>query len=289
MTVSVVIPVFNDAAGVLRCLRGLAAQSYPASCIEVVVVDNGSTSRLSIDEEFPFGLSVIHCEERGSYAARNAGVIAASGSLLAFIDADCWPDADWLRSGIDALTAKGDSRVVGGDVRFAMPDRPSAVALYQLATGFGQEGNVRDKGFSATANLFCTRRQFDSVGMFDTRLLSGGDREWCWRAGVLGLSIHYEARAVVHTLPRGTLRGAMRQARRVVAGRSMLRGLGLTHVGEQALRKARPPLGSAIWILTRSGLRVRDRLRVLGVAVLIHAAAMIERVRLAVGAEPERR
>ena len=51
-TVSVIIPVFNDLAGLLRCLDGLERQTYPASKIQVVVVDNGSTPPISINGSY---------------------------------------------------------------------------------------------------------------------------------------------------------------------------------------------------------------------------------------------
>jgi GT2 family glycosyltransferase len=163
------------------------------------------------------------------------------------------------------------------------------VALYQQTTGFGQESNVRDKGFSATANLFCTRQQFEIIGPFDTRLLSGGDREWCWRASLRSFHVHYEPTAVVHTQPRTDLRGAIRQSRRVVAGRKMLRELRLGHRGDESIAKLRSPLQAALWILRYRDLTLWNRLQVLLVAILIRAAAQWESVRLTLGAKAERR
>jgi len=286
---SVIIPAFNDQVGLDNCLHALARQSWPVDETEIIVVDNGSNPPLRVEGLHAGTVRLIRCPAPGSYAARNAGAAAAKGDVLAFTDADCRPDTNWLSNGIAALFASGDCRIVGGEVIMDALPSPSAVALYQLAAGFGQASNVRDKGFSATANLFCLRQHFEAVGPFDTRLLSGGDREWCWRAAKHGLSLRYEAGAVVHTNPRSDLRGAIRQARRVAGGRRMLRELGLAHAGNSAVNKLRTPWQSVIWILQLRELGIRDRLRVLAAALLIQTAAALESFRLALGTQAERR
>lgn len=285
---SVIIPAFNDQAGVNRCLQGLAAQTWPQDALEVVIVDNGSSPPLAIERDHPFTVRLIRCATPGSYAARNAGVKVAAGSVLAFLDADCWPDPDWLAQGIRSLGEGAGRAVVGGEVVISKPHEPTAVALYQWVMGFGQESNVREKRFSATANLFCTRAQFDAVGPFDERLLSGGDREWCWRAIAHAHEVCYAPDAIIRTAPRSSLRGAIRQARRVAAGRRGLRALELTHQGHAALAKQRSAWQSVKWILSNRQLGMWDRLRVLWVATLIRGAAAVERFRLALGARAER-
>jgi len=286
---SVIIPVFNDMAGIVRTLEGLSRQSWPMECIEVVVVDNGSVQPVSFSAEYPFPVKVIRCETPGSYAARNAGATAAKGEIFAFTDADCIPCECWLEKGIASLIDGKDKWVIGGEVLYTPIDSPTGVALYQMTTGFGQECNIRDKGFSATANLFCTRAQFEKVGPFDERLLSGGDREWAWRACTHHIRINYQPEAIVYTEPRRTLRGAIRQARRVVAGRAGLRKLGVAHIGDAAVAKQRSALQSVGWILTHKELNLWNRLRVLMAAILIRCAASVESIRLALGTPPERR
>lgn len=286
--ISVIIPVFNDAAGIARTLEGLSRQTWPVDSIEVIIVDNGSEQPVVLSEEYPFSVKIIRCDTPGSYAARNAGAAAAKGDFFAFTDADCIPCKYWLERGIVALVEGKGKWAVGGEVLFIPIDSPSAVALYQMTTGFGQESNVREKGFTATANLFCTKAQFEKVGPFDERLLSGGDREWAWRASKHQISMNYQPDAIVYTTPRNTLTGAIRQARRVVAGRAGLRKLGLAHIGDTAVAKQRSAWESVRWILANRKLSVWDRLRVLSVAVLIRGAAGIESLRLVLGAKAER-
>lgn len=286
---SVIIPVFNDPGGVAACLQALATQRYPLDRVEVIVVDNGSTPPLTLAGTFPFELRVLQCATPGSYAARNVGAEAATGEVLAFTDADCRADADWLRCGIQRLLAEGGETVIGGEVSISKPEKPTAVALYQHASGFGQKANVCERGFSATANLFCRRTQFAAVGPFDERLLSGGDREWCWRAVSRGFNIRYEPKAAVRTQPRTNLRGAIRQARRVAAGRAQLHKLGLARVGTSGVAKQRSAWQAVGWILSNRNLSWVERVRVLGAAILIRGATAVERWRLASGGKAERR
>lgn len=289
LLVSVIIPVFNDASGIARTLKGLSQQSWSLGGIEVIVVDNGSEPPVALAAGYPFPVQVVRCDTPGSYAARNAGAAVAKGEVFAFTDADCIPCEHWLERGIAPLIEGGGRWAVGGEVLFTPIDSPTGVALYQMTTGFGQEGNIRDKGFSATANLFCTKAQFEKVGPFEERLLSGGDREWAWRASTHQIGMTYQPDAIVYTAPRSTLREAIRQARRVVAGRAGLRKLGLAHIGDSAVTKQRSAWESVRWILANRDLNAWDRLRVLLMAILIRVAAGVESVRLALGATPERR
>lgn len=287
--VSIVVPVFNDVVGIARALEALSRQSWPMDGIEVIVVDNGSEQPVGLLAEYPFPVQVIRCETPGSYAARNAGAAVAKGEVFAFTDADCIPCEHWLERGVASLIEGKGKWAVGGEVLFTPIDSPTGVALYQMAMGFGQEGNIRDKGFSATANLFCTKAQFEEVGPFDDRLLSGGDREWAWRASTRQIGMNYQPDAIVYTEPRSTLRGAIRQARRVAAGRAGLRKLDLAHIGDAAIAKQRSAWESVRWILANRQLGAWDRMRMLSAAILIRTASAFESVRLALGAQAERR
>lgn len=285
--VSVIIPVFNDQAGVEQCLRNIPLELFPQ--IEIIVVDNGSCPPISLGSFGGGRIRCIICEKPGSYSARNAGVKISTGDALVFIDADCWPERGWLSNGLAALLSGGGQKIIGGAVSFVMTEKKTAVALYQVITGFDQEDNISNKGFSVTANLFCTKDQFICVGPFSEDLFSGGDREWCWRAIKKGYSLGYAQEALVYTYPRVSLFAAVRQARRVAAGRKALKARGLTHIGPQALAKKRGPVGAIFWILTYKKLSVLDRIRVLFVAILIRMFEGLEKIRLGFSSTVERR
>lgn len=103
LPVSIIIPVFNDEAGLSACLRGIANQNYPMNLIQVVIADNASSPPIQIVNKHPFEIRLTQCIKPGSYAARNVGAKAATSNILAFTDADCVPDPEWLKQGIRRL------------------------------------------------------------------------------------------------------------------------------------------------------------------------------------------
>ncbi|MGX5695124.1 glycosyltransferase family 2 protein [Agromyces soli] len=108
-SITVVIPCLDDAAMLRACLDALARQTRPAD--EVIVVDNGSRDD-SAAVARAAGARVIDEPHRGIWPATAAGFDAARGEIIARLDADSVPQADWLE------------RV---EWRMSAPDRPAAV------------------------------------------------------------------------------------------------------------------------------------------------------------------
>src|SRR3984885_5712070 len=93
---SVVICSLNGAAGVARCLDALATQTiYPR--MEIVVVDDGSTDGTGDHPRARGAVVIRHATNRGLAAARNSGLHAAAGPIVAFLDDDCEPDSRWAQ------------------------------------------------------------------------------------------------------------------------------------------------------------------------------------------------
>ena len=289
-SISLIIPVYNDQSGLDSCLRALGDQSLPCQQFEVIVVDNASQPEMELPKDANLNCILKTCEKPGSYAARNVGVRIANGEVIAFLDADCLPEKDWLEQGLKAVQDTPPKTLIGGEVQLTLSEKPTAVELYQCLTGFGQQYNIEQQGFSATANLFVRREQALLIGEFNENLLSGGDREWSWRARALGFDIKFSPGAQVATAPRKSLSAAIKQARRIAGGRYHFRKLSVVDSprDEKGLAPRRSAWKATWWILTQGDLSLKDRSRVFSVAVTLKLVQMIESFRLKKGASPER-
>ena len=111
---SIVIPTFNSAKLLLRCLEALEKQSASKNEFEVTVADDGSTDEtLEMLAQFKarteLNLQWISITNSGPGYARNAGVAMSSGSWIGFIDADVIPDLDWVKNAIRLIQQKPDA------------------------------------------------------------------------------------------------------------------------------------------------------------------------------------
>lgn len=227
--VSVVVPVYNDRDGLGATLASLVEQTYPESSHEVMVVDNGSTDRTpQLARAVAAGNEVVRVESetkiRGSYAARNAGIRASQGEILAFLDADVTVEPDWLETAV-AWMDERDAEYVGCRVEIPKPDRSQVGPIRDLAgkydalAGFPVERYVEENEFAPTCGLLVAREVFDEVGLFDAGLVSGGDTEFGQRVAAAGYELHYAPELRVDHPARSSLRSLL--GKHVRVGRGM--------------------------------------------------------------------
>ncbi len=284
--VSVIIPVYNNQIGLSRCLTYFLQQKYPFDFFEIIVVDNGSDDPVMLPENFPIKVEVLNCTTPGSYSARNEGVKKARGEILAFIDSDCFPDAAWISKGVEYLMQRNLNVIIGGEVEMVPSAKKTPTEIYQLMTGFGQKENIEINFFTATANMMCSKRIFEEIGPFNQNLLSGGDREWCWRARSTGILILYCRDVIVYTEPRRKLSQAITQARRVASGRRDL--IKSDMFPRQVILPRRSKFQSFLFIFSYPGVKFSDKTKVFFVACCIYVFSVIEKLKLFLGFKPER-
>lgn len=218
-TVSVIVPAWNAAGTIDRCISALLAQSYPQHLYDVIVVDNGSTDDTASRAGGNPRVRLLTENVPGSYAARNHGLSAAQGEYVAFTDADCAPDEDWLASAMAAAAESPDEDVIWtGPIELFAEEGCHPVALaYERLFSFDQKANV-NLGRCVTANWLCRRATIERLGGFDAALKSGGDLHASRAICAGGGRVVYVDGMVVRHPARATLAELMSKKRRTVGG-----------------------------------------------------------------------
>jgi glycosyltransferase involved in cell wall biosynthesis len=156
--ISVIVPVYKVEKYLKRCVDSILAQTYP--CLEVILVDDGSPDGCpAICDEYAREdrrVRVIHKENGGLSDARNAGIDAAKGNFLGFIDSDDYVHPRFYELLLQALKEEG-ADIAGCDVK----------KIYETGTVEEEEKEaVRSEIYSgreATANLYDAQLYLKSV------------------------------------------------------------------------------------------------------------------------------
>ena len=167
--VSVIIPGYNRAHLLPRCLDSVLAQVFKP--LEVIVVDDGSTdsTRSLLQDSYP-GIRLITQENKGVSAARNAGINAATGDWLAFLDSDdTWFPAKLGRQ-VQAVEASPGSNIVHTDeiwIRNGVRVNPQRKHRKYGGSIFK---HCLPLCVISPSSVMIHRRVFDRVGLFDESL-----------------------------------------------------------------------------------------------------------------------
>lgn len=202
------VPVRDGALTLPALLDALEAQTVARDRFEVIVVDNGSrdgSGALARERG-----ALVADEPRPNRArARNRGVDAAVGRVIAFTDADCVPAPGWLA----ALSACLDQvPLAAGAVELVTADRPSRWEQLERLWRFRQEAAVA-QGWAATANLGVRRDAFLAIAGFDPAYRHiGEDVDFCLRARAAGFPLAWCPQAVVRHRAEATALAVLRRA-----------------------------------------------------------------------------
>jgi len=173
-TVSVVIPAYNAAWCVRRAIDSVLAQTQP--CLETLVVDDGSTDDTPVVlSHYGDRIRVIHKSNGGLSSARNAGILAARGTMVAFLDADDW----WLPTKIAAQVGLMESRPEIGFSSVAARVEDPDGRLLNIWPSPHWEGSFLEHLFHHPAvvagsgsGVVARRTWFSKAGLFDESLKS---------------------------------------------------------------------------------------------------------------------
>lgn len=298
---SVVICAHNAEDTLDECLRHTCALDYPN--LDIVVVDDGSTDAtgaIAARHHRARGVTIPHS---GLGAARNEGLKAATGELIAYLDADAYPPPEWpyyLVLGLDGRDVAG----VGGP-NVPPPEDPLGAQVVARAPGGPVQVLLTDDRAEHIpgCNMAFWRYALERVGGCDPVYTAAGDDvDLCWKILDQDWQIGFHPAAVVWHHRRGGLRAYLRQQRGYgraealvearhpdrfgAVGTARWRGRIYTSLGGPAGRQRvyRGPLGTAAYqSIYRDGGHALDLVHQVGVRV---AAAALLSAPLAAVAPP---
>lgn len=188
---TVIIAVRDEVKTLPACLDAIEGQDFDRAEVETLVVDGGSTDGCD-DLVAARGLPLLRDGGSGPGAARNIGLRAARGDIIAFTDADCIPRFDWL-SRLSAAFRDPAIHGVAGGMRM-----PRETLLGRM------EDNDARQYYSGyvTANVAYRREVLLDVGGFDEGLRCAEDYDLAWRVLDAGYRIeHVPTALVLHDQP----------------------------------------------------------------------------------------
>ncbi len=207
--VSIVVAAHNAARTLYDCLDSLQKLRYPN--YEVIVVNDGSTDTTeAIAARFSF--RTINTANRGVSAARNEGLRAATGEIVAYIDSDARADPEWLHY-LAATYMESDVAGAGGPNLVPPEDNWIAKCVYRSPGGPTQVMlDDRSAEHIPGCNMSFRKAALEEVGGFDPIFTTAADDvDICWRLLDKGYRIGFSAAAVVWHHRRSSVKGYWRQ------------------------------------------------------------------------------
>lgn len=217
MNISVVIPAYNEEEHLGECLRALANGRMKP--YEVIVADGMSEDRtVSIAKEH--GATVVVNRKRHAAGGRNAGIERATGEVIAFLDADCVPDKDWLRE----INRAFESEDIDGLGTYIEPAKAENIyeefwghLSLQLIMTYGDKPYyVTEKTLSSafiTASCAYKRELLNRLnGFSDFFANNAEDIDICWRALDAGAKLKYIPSAKIAAHSPRDIKGIRRKS-----------------------------------------------------------------------------
>lgn len=216
MKVSIIIPTYKSWDLLEKCLCAIDEQTYTGD-YEVLVVNNDVDPQYPKDIIAHKNVRVLQELKPGSYAARNKGIVESKGEILAFTDADCIPDKEWLKNGVSKLL-ETNAGIIAGDVKlfYKNPEKLTAAEVYDKYTAFRIKEYV-GFGNCVTANWFSYKNRIQEFGNFNSELKSNGDSELSGKISKR-YSVIFSENVVVFHPARYLIDDVVTKYRRVIGG-----------------------------------------------------------------------
>jgi GT2 family glycosyltransferase len=212
--ISVVIAAYNAAATLEDCLTSLTRLTYPD--YEVIVVNDGSTDATGeIAERFAAAdprFRAVHTPNGGLSAARNVGLAEARGEIVAYTDADCRADPDWLY--YLALTLINKPVVGAGGPNLVPPDDGWVARCVGQAPGGPTHILVSDEVAEHIpgCNMAFWKWALEELGGFNPLYRQAGDDvDICWRLQARGYGLGFSPAAIVWHHRRNSVGAYLKQ------------------------------------------------------------------------------
>jgi len=224
--ISVVIPAYNARKFIAEAIESVLAQTLPAH--EIIVVDDGSTDGTGefVRERYGGKVKVIQQENRGEGAARNIGVLGATGNILQFLDADDLLLPNKFEIQLDFWQRNPEFDIVYCDhIYFRDGELPTTIPpAHPLPQGNLLEVLV-DHSMLAIHSALVPRQVVEAVGGFSEDLLIAADRDFWLRCALQGFTFGYVPKVLVLTRRHGANITANRLRRaqgKIIFGHRML-------------------------------------------------------------------
>lgn len=176
MTISVIIPAYNEAGTIGRTLKHLASVVERTPLAEVIVVD-GHSRDTTVQEAVAAGAHVLRSEQKGRATQMNVGAAEATGDVLYFLHADTIPAPDFVQQITEALEQGADC----GCMRLRFDRDHWSLRLKAWFSRFNASGlHYGDQ------SLFVRRELFERVGGYDGRMAVFEDLDLIERLRHLG-------------------------------------------------------------------------------------------------------
>lgn len=210
--VSVIVCAYNAERTMDRCLASLEKLNYPNH--EVIVVNDGSTDATrEICERYDF-IRLINQDNQGLSAARNVGLKASTGEIIAYTDSDCMADPDWLMY-LVARFQSSTFAAVGGP-NLPPPDDSLVASCVAVSPGAPAHVLLDDEVAEHIpgCNMAFRRDALEAISGFDPIFRTAGDDvDVCWRLQNKGYKIGFSPAAVVWHFRRNTVGDYLKQQR----------------------------------------------------------------------------